>query len=337
MHVTNRALRSALVYALAMGMATSATSVGSQPVPGDGLAEDPVPVPVPVPVPLTSPLLTVVGDAPALGVFDPSLVFPAEAPAGALSYSRVRAQNTISTGIAVSQDAGATWLHVADANAPVLNATVQTSAGPLTGNIVHGEMGEGVAKRADTPCKRAAHGTAPPSPPPPCSPEVSSLVYDPADDDPAARWKLFCHSYLVTGTATLHYQYGAIWMFASPNLTVWDGGTPVLGWNSDSPSSVGRQVGALLGPAGRCSSASCTPAVCAAPPAPARVCRACRVCARFAACAPRVASLACKLLGAGSFPACDLCPDAERLAGSVTVRRGGLHGAWCAADCGSGP
>src|SRR5690349_2568008 len=60
--------------------------------------------------------LVVAGDAGStLGIFDPSVVYPAGAPGGAMSYSSVPDQHSIRTRIALSPDAGATWTFVVEA------------------------------------------------------------------------------------------------------------------------------------------------------------------------------------------------------------------------------
>jgi hypothetical protein len=51
--------------------------------------------------------LSVDGGVPAaLGIFDPSLVYPAGAPGGAMAYSAVNGPGDISTAIALSTDEG---------------------------------------------------------------------------------------------------------------------------------------------------------------------------------------------------------------------------------------
>src|SRR3569832_2750537 len=60
----------------------------------------------------TATEVTVNGDAPAMGIFDPSLVYPADASGGAMAYSAVPDPQTIRTHLAVSADHGATWTFV---------------------------------------------------------------------------------------------------------------------------------------------------------------------------------------------------------------------------------
>src|SRR5919197_528635 len=71
--------------------------------------------------------LLIAGDVgSAAGIFDPSLVYPSEAPAGFMSYSSVGAADAIRTRIAVSTDRGDHWTYLADANAPAA-ITVEAS------------------------------------------------------------------------------------------------------------------------------------------------------------------------------------------------------------------
>lgn len=61
--------------------------------------------------------VVVASDPPAPGgIFDPSVVYPAGAPGGAMAYSAVTAKDDIATRIALSSDEGATWTFVAQAN-----------------------------------------------------------------------------------------------------------------------------------------------------------------------------------------------------------------------------
>jgi hypothetical protein len=155
--------------------------------------------------------LVVAGDAGStLGIFDPSIVYPAGAPGGAMSYSSVPDQHSIRTRIALSADAGATWTFVVEANAP-------TPA--IVGSTDPAECPEAA------PCVGAMIS------------EVSSLVIDPDDPDPARRWKLFAHRYLVEPDNTLHYRYGTIALQTAPAPEgPWTPPSPLIGW--DSPASV---------------------------------------------------------------------------------------------------
>ena len=140
----------------------------------------------------------------ALGIFDPSLVYPAGAPGGALSYSSVPAQNDIRTRIALSNDKGASWHFAAEANTPT-DVTIDCDGKTCTGRLID---------------------------------EVSSLLLDPDDPAPARRWKLFTHRYLVMGQSTLRYELGHIALFTAPAPEgPWSGATKLLGWPSSSKLS----------------------------------------------------------------------------------------------------
>lgn len=166
--------------------------------------------PTPTALPIaTASRVTVVGDTGStLGIFDPSVVYPAGAPGGVLAYSSVPDQHSIRTRIALSADAGATWTFVGDANAPEL-ATLQSSdaddcpGGSCTGFLIS---------------------------------EVPSLVLDPTDPDPRTRWKLFAHRYLVEVDNTLHYRLGTITVQTAPEAHgPWTAPAKLFGLPSPSP------------------------------------------------------------------------------------------------------
>src|SRR5690349_11997983 len=95
--------------------------------------------------PATAHELTIAGDTGStLGVFDPSIVYPAGAPGGAMSYSSVPDQHSIRTRIALSADAGATWTYVAEPNTPVAATVVEdgpdTFPSECTGGTCSGFM-----------------------------------------------------------------------------------------------------------------------------------------------------------------------------------------------------
>ena len=131
-----------------------------------------------------------------------------------MSYSSVVAGDDIHTRIAVSTDEGASWSFLADAN-QVEPITIDSSdaafcpGGTCSGNLVH---------------------------------EVSNLVIDPLDPDPARLFKLFVHSYVFTNDAR-RVDYGFIGMFTAPDPAgPWSTETKLLGWPSDSSiSSAGAQ------------------------------------------------------------------------------------------------
>jgi hypothetical protein len=68
--------------------------------------------------------------------------------------------------------------------------------------------------------------------------EVSSLVFDSDDPDPARRWKLFSHRYLVLPGLKLRYDYGNIVLqTAAAPEGPWSADAVALGWTSTSPFS----------------------------------------------------------------------------------------------------
>lgn len=171
---------------------------------------DDLPAPVLVD-PAVAPELVVVGDpGSAAGIFDPSLVYPAGAPGGAMSYSSVTSTASIRTRIALSGDRGATWTYVADANAVTAlsipsSDTAACPTGTCSGNLIN---------------------------------EVSSLLIDPLDPDPARRWKLITHRYLVLPPTTLRYDLGHIALATAPEPQgPWTAPTPIIGWPSTSTFS----------------------------------------------------------------------------------------------------
>ncbi|MFO0617434.1 MAG: hypothetical protein U0414_32865 [Polyangiaceae bacterium] len=153
----------------------------------------------------------VAGDPGAtLGIFDPSIVYPARAPGGVMAYSAVPTQETIVTRIALSSDHGDTWTFVAQPNVAE-PATIPSSdakncpGGQCSGHLIS---------------------------------EVSSLVLDASDPDPGARWKLFAHRYLVGPGVALHYDIGTIALQTAPNPEgPWSPPKKLLGWSSASPYS----------------------------------------------------------------------------------------------------
>lgn len=174
--------------------------------------------------PAVTPEITIVGDPGSpMGIFDPSQVYPAGAPGGALSYSSVTTQDAIRTRIALSADAGATWTFVAEANAVEATTIASTDAtvcpgGSCSGNLIN---------------------------------EVSSLIIDPDDPDPKRRWKLFTHRYLVPSNKALLYRYGYIAQYTAPEAQgPWSGPETTIGWNSETAlSSMGAATNATNIPA----------------------------------------------------------------------------------------
>lgn len=169
--------------------------------------------------------LTVVNDAPALGIFDPSIVYPTDATGGVMAYSAVPDQRTIRTHIAGSTDHGATWTFAVEANAPEAATEPSPACGgtTCTGNLIS---------------------------------EVSSLIYDADDPDTTKRWKLFAHRYLVGPNVELHYDIGTITLqTAAQPQGPWTAPQKLIGWTSSSSySSTGivANVSTMVGTATDC-------------------------------------------------------------------------------------
>ena len=162
-------------------------------------------------VPTTATALTVLGDTGSMnGIFDPSPFYRAGAGAGVMSYSSVAARTDIHTRVATSDDGGASWTFVADANAaqaatvPVTNDPLCT--GSCTGTLIH---------------------------------EVSTLVEDPSDTA-ERRYKLFSHRYLVLAgrPEVLRYDIGHLALQTAPAPEgPWTASTAAIGWAGTSPFS----------------------------------------------------------------------------------------------------
>jgi len=151
--------------------------------------------------------VTVAGDAPALGIFDPSIVYPSDATGGVMAYSAVPSQQTIRTHIAGSTDHGATWTFAVEVNAPEAATEPSPNCGSTTcsGNLIS---------------------------------EVTSLIYDVDDPDTTKRWKLFAHRYLVGPNVELHYEIGTITLqTAAQPQGPWTSPQKLIGWNSTSSYS----------------------------------------------------------------------------------------------------
>jgi hypothetical protein len=168
------------------------------------------PVPNEVEIAEASELIVTGDSGSSMGIFDASIVYPAGATRGVMSYSSVPDQETIRTRIAVSEDGGASWAFVAQPNAPepaVLPSTdpVECPGGACAGNLIS---------------------------------EVSSIVEDPDDPAPARRWKLFAHRYLVGPGVALHYRIGTISLQTAPAPGgPWSAPAKLIGWPSPSPYS----------------------------------------------------------------------------------------------------
>ncbi|MBP8807233.1 MAG: hypothetical protein KBG48_30395 [Kofleriaceae bacterium] len=155
--------------------------------------------------------LAVVEDSgSAMGIFDPSFVYPTGATAGAMAYSSVPTQETIRTRVAVSSDGGATWTYVAELNQPEAATLPSSDATECPGGSCAGRLIS----------------------------EVSSLVYDADDPDPARRWKLFAHRYLVGPGVALHYRIGTIALQTAARVEgPWTPPQKLIGWTSPAPYS----------------------------------------------------------------------------------------------------
>jgi hypothetical protein len=167
-------------------------------------------------------------DAPAEGIFDPSIVYPADSSAGAVAYSAVPDQTTIRTHLAMSSDHGATWTYIAEANTPEVatiasSDTTECPTGSCTGNLIS---------------------------------EVPSLIYDADEPDPTKMWKLFAHRYLVSAGVVLHYRIGTITLQTAPNpVGPWTAPQKLIGWTSPASytsTGVVANVNQLGGPASDC-------------------------------------------------------------------------------------
>jgi hypothetical protein len=161
----------------------------------------------------TASEVTIANDpgAPA-GIFDFSVEYPAGAPGGALTYSAVQSTSSISTRIAVSDDAGATWTWVGD-----VNQSEDTSV-PVAASSQKGCPGNVCAGRL-------IH-------------EVSSVIFDADDPDSSKRWKVFTHSYLVGTGDALFRDLGYIGLYTSSDpLVPFTFAGKVLGWNGESTLS----------------------------------------------------------------------------------------------------
>jgi hypothetical protein len=171
--------------------------------------------------------LAIAGDpGAAQGTFDVSTVYPVGAPAGAMSYSAVAAKNDIASRIAVSADAGATWVFAAAANAAsdvtvsALASATRCPGGSCSGRLIH---------------------------------EVSALAFDPEDPDAARRWKLFTHSYVVLAGDELAYDYGYISLFVAAGPEgPWSFESKAVGWQGEATLSSEGAATLAAGELGDC-------------------------------------------------------------------------------------
>jgi len=161
-------------------------------------------------------LVPVIGEAGALGLFDPSLMWSAEWGTF-MSYSTVQSIRNVDTRVASFDTATNTWTLRAQVN-QASRVSIPCGSGTCSGRAVH---------------------------------ETSSLILDPRDPNPARRVKVFTHTFLVTEKNTLKFNFGYISMFTSdrPWADTSATGAPsdgsnepwpheaLLGWRSASPFS----------------------------------------------------------------------------------------------------
>jgi hypothetical protein len=165
----------------------------------------------------TAPEIGVIGDAGStLGIFDPSIVYPAGAPGGAMAYSSVPNQHAIRSRIALSNTGGAAWIFAAEVNAPELALIASANPAECPGGLCLGWLIS----------------------------EVPSLIFDPTDPDPAARWKVYAARYLAEANDRLHYAIGTITVqTAAAPQGPWTAPRKLFGVPSPSPFTLaGTQV-----------------------------------------------------------------------------------------------
>ena len=198
LQLSSAAAAAARRASLAAAAATSTAAAAAAPPPGALNVTT---------VPVTTPALTVALAAPPpRGIFDPSLLATGNASLPyVLAYSAVTATDNISTLLALYSTEVDAWVGVAAVNAADVGVPLPCGGGgSCIGSFVH---------------------------------EVSSLVVDPADADPARAFKVFTHSYVVTNGSQLHYDWGHIRLWTAPSLAGPWAGAPLLGWASPSPLS----------------------------------------------------------------------------------------------------
>lgn len=177
------------------------------------------PAPTLVPVAGVGREVLIAGDSGApMGGFDPSVVYPAGAPGGAMAYTAVPNQHALRTRIALSPNAGASWSYVVEANAPELALIGSSSPDECPGGLCLGWLIS----------------------------EVPSLIYDPSDPNAGARWKLYAHRYLAESNDRLHYALGTITVQTAPEAHgPWSPPRKLFGLPSSSPYTLdGAQVNA---------------------------------------------------------------------------------------------
>ena len=155
-------------------------------------------------VPLTTPPLAVLNfSLPAEGIFDPSLIIE-EGGAATLAFSAVTATASIATRVAAWDGRASAWRFLSSVNEAQPPSMQPCAGGPCPASLIH---------------------------------EVPSLLLDPTDPNPLRRWKVFAHTYLVTGDSDLHYDWGVISLFTAPAPQGPWAARPLLGWRGASPLS----------------------------------------------------------------------------------------------------
>lgn len=159
------------------------------------------------------PGVTISGDpgAAPMGFADPSLLYPAGASAGYMTYTAV-APDAQATRIATSTDHGATWTYVGKVNAAT-TVTISTTDTSVCG--------------ASTCAGHWVHA-------------ASTIIDDPTDPDPSRRYKVFADSYFVASATHLsRYEIGSIDLWTTGSISAganWQE-TRLLGWESSSAQS----------------------------------------------------------------------------------------------------
>jgi hypothetical protein len=149
--------------------------------------------------------LTITGETE--GVMDPSIAYPVGAAFGLLAYTEVPDAAHVHIAIAVSTDAGATWVRqgaVTQAQAITIATSDTTVCGTATctGTLVQ---------------------------------ETPSVIVDATDPDPSRRIKVFVHEYFFNTGMNFELGYVALYTAATP-AGPWTE-TKLFGWSSASSLS----------------------------------------------------------------------------------------------------
>lgn len=136
--------------------------------------------------PSNAEILTV-GSVSSKGIFDPALTYDSVSGTLWMSYSAVNdnngnlypTQNTVSTRLAFSSNAGSSWTDSGVVVNPILNVTLTYPGLPTTGVWHH---------------------------------EVSRVLYDPFAASAASRWKLLSHHYLLVKDTSNDRRFEHGWL-----------------------------------------------------------------------------------------------------------------------------